>query len=254
MNLEEQLIAYKKTTQAIPREEKIQETIGKSKEIFFLSEREGVLAYHAFLWVQFKTIQKRWWGLQFLVLLFLWFVLLREQEYVYVERGMGVAASLFVILIIPELWKNRSSRSMEIEAVSYFSLRQIYAARMLLFGVCDIFLISVFCGAASAGLHMELTELIVQFLFPLSVTACICFGTLCSKRCFSETAALALCIVWSALWMFLVLNESIYARITFPIWLCFLGMAVVYLAAMVCRTLKCCNHYWEVQLDGSEVL
>lgn len=36
---------------------------------------------------------------------------------------MGVASSLFVILMIPELWKNRSCGCMEIEAASCYSLR-----------------------------------------------------------------------------------------------------------------------------------
>ena len=52
---------------------------------------------------------------------------------------MGVVATLFVILIIPELWKNRSCECMEIEATSYYSLKQVYATRMLLFGVTDVF-------------------------------------------------------------------------------------------------------------------
>lgn len=253
MNLEEQLMAYKKAVQTKAREEKIQETVSKSKEAFFAAERQGMLSYHEFLWAQLKVIQKRWWLLQLFVLLLLWAVLVSGQEDAYIQRSMGVTASLFVILIIPELWKNRSCRSMEIEAVSYYSLRQIYAARMLLFGIADIFLLSVFCGIASAGLHYDLTELIVQFLFPLSVTACICFGTLCSKRCFSETSAIALCIVWSVVWLFIILNESVYAKVTFPIWLCLLVFVSVCLATIIYRMLKCCNNDLEVLFDGSEV-
>lgn len=38
----------------------------------------------------------------------------------YIQRSLGVIASLFVILVIPEFWKNCSNKSMEIEAVSYF--------------------------------------------------------------------------------------------------------------------------------------
>ena len=61
-----------------------------------------------------------------------------EWEAVYIQRSMGVIASLFVILIIPELWKNRTFQCMEIEASSYYSLRQVYAARMLLFGMAMV--------------------------------------------------------------------------------------------------------------------
>lgn len=49
-------------------------------------------------------------------------------------------------------------------------------------GIMDILLITVFCGAVSAGLHWQLSQLVIQFLFPLCVTACICFGILCSRH------------------------------------------------------------------------
>lgn len=90
------------------------------------------------------------------------------------------------------------------------------------------FFITLFLGAASAGLHYELSELVVQFLFPLCVTACICFGILCSKRSFSETVAIVLCVIWSALWLFIVLNENIYVMVTFPIWLMLFGLAMIF--------------------------
>ena len=68
MNLEEQLMTYKKSVQKKPQEEKMQETIRASKEVFFASEQEKMLSYHEFLWSQFKLVQKRWWILQFLLL------------------------------------------------------------------------------------------------------------------------------------------------------------------------------------------
>jgi len=249
MNLEDKLMTYKNMIQVQPQEKRIQETIRKSKETFFASEQKRILSYHEFLWAQLKAIQKRWWVLQLLLLLVLWTVLTSAYEDIYIKRGMGVIASLFVILIIPELWRNRSCQCMEIEAASYYSLKQIYAARMLLFGITDIFLITIFCGTASVGLHFELSELMVQFLFPLSVTACICFGTLCSKYSFSEMMAIALCIIWSAVWLFIILNESVYAMITFPIWLSLLGLAFTFLVIAIYRTLKCCNKYLEVSFD-----
>lgn len=94
------------------------------------------------------------------------------------------------------------------------------------------FFITLFLGAASAGLHYELSELVVQFLFPLCVTACICFGILCDKRSFSETVAIVLCVIWSALWLFIVLNENIYVMVTVPIWLMLFGLAMIFLVLL----------------------
>ena len=121
---------------------------------------------------------------------------------------MGVEAALFIILIIPEFWKSQTYQSMEIETASYFSLRQIYSARMLLFGIVDILLITFFCWLSFAALNVTLSQILVQFIFPMAVTACICFGMLCSKHPFSETVAVMMCIGWSGIWMFIVSREA----------------------------------------------
>ncbi len=232
-------------------EEKIQETIRRSRNAFYMAEQERTLSYQDFLWIQLKIIPKRWWVFQSFLLLVL-FMALRAVPEMLLKRSMGVAASLFVILIIPELWKNRVCGSMEIEAATYYSLRQIYAARMTLFGITDIFLLTLFCGMASVWLGLELSQLVIHFLFPLCVTACICFGILCSRYCFSETMAVVLCLLWSGGWMMIVVNDKIYEKITMPIWFLFLGLAVSVLASAIYRILKNCNGYLEVISDGIE--
>lgn len=247
MDLEEKMKMYRETVQVKAKEERIQETIRKSQNAFFMAEQERMLSYHEFLWSQLHVIQKRWWVLQFLLLAALWIALNSIHDEIYIKRSMGVVATLFVILIIPELWKNRSCECMEIEAASYYSLKQVYAARMLLFGITDILFVSIFLGAASAGLHFALSELIVQFFLPLCVTACICFGILCSKN--SETVAIILCVIWSAIWLFIVLNENVYTMITVPVWAALLGLAILFLIFTVYRILKNCNQYLEVSFD-----
>lgn len=249
MNLEEQLANYRKTAKAEPEEGKIQETIKKSKDVFYAIEQERRLSYHDFLWAQLKVIQKRWWIFQFLLLCILGTMLVSTYEDTYTQRGMGVMASLFVILIIPEFWKNRSCRCMEIEESSYYFLRQIYAARMVLFGIVDILLLTVFCATVTMGLHFELTKLLVQFLLPMIVTACICFGTLCSKYILNETVAIALCIAWSGLWSMITLNQKAYTMITLPIWLALVIFALIFLCITVYHTLNSCNKYWEVAFN-----
>ena len=235
MNQKEKIKKYRESIQVEASEEKIQETICKSKNAFFMAEQERMLSYHDFLWTQLRVIQKRWWVLQFMILVALWIALSSIHDEIYLKRSMGVVATLFVILIIPELWKNRSCECMEIEAASYYSLKQVYATRMLLFGITDIFFITVFLGVASAGLHYELSELVVQFLFPLCVTACICFGILCSKHAFSETV--------------IVLNENVYIMVTVPIWSALLGVTILFIVFAIYRILKNCNRYLEVSFD-----
>ena len=246
MDLEKKLKDHRKNIKIIPNEQKVSDTIRKSMEVYCLVEQERLLTYWGFLWEQFCLIRKRWWLSQFLILVLLWAVLPSIQVEHLLERILGVAASLFIILIIPELWKNKTYQSMEIEAASYYSLRQIYAARMLLFGVVDIVLITFFCTSAAIRMDILFLQLLVQFLFPMTVTTAICFGILCSKYPFSETTAMMTCIAWSAIWLVVILDEKIYVAITFPLWLTFIGIAFVFLAFTVYRTLHGCNNYWEV--------
>lgn len=249
MNLEKKLKDYGESMKIIPDEQKVTETIRKSMEAYCLAEQERLLTYWEFLWTQLWLIRKRWWLFQLLLLTWLWAVLPTIRTEQLVQRIFGVAASLFIILIIPELWKNQTCQSMEIEAASYYSLRRIYAARMLLFGIVDIILITLFCTSAAVRMDLMFSQLLIQFLFPMTVTAAICFGILCSRYPFGETAAMMMCIAWSAVWLGIILNEKIYAAITFPLWLTFIGIAFVFLAFTVYRTLRSCNHYWEVKAD-----
>lgn len=252
MNLEKELMDYRNENQIEPKEDKIQETILKSKACFFQVQQETDLPYHEFLWEQLKVMKKRWWIYQSILLLALWEILVYVKDIRYIQKSMGIMATLFVIVIIPEFWRNRSFGCMEIEGTSYYSLRQIYAARMLLFGVIDVFLLTLFSGTISVYMEYKLTELLVQFLFPMSVTACICFGILCSKRTYSEGVAMILCMLWSFVWLFISLNKKIYEALTLPIWLCLFGISMFYLLYAAFRVLNRCDNYWEVSWDGIE--
>lgn len=250
MNLDQQMKKYKEKRKVNPREEKIQETIEVARESFLLAEAEKNLSYGSFLYIQFRLIKKRWWLLQILTLILLWAIFPFAEGALYAYRSMGVVAALFIILIIPELWKNRANQCMEVESATYYSLRQVYSARMLLFGIIDVFIITVFCGIASITLQLTLTDLLVQFLFPLVVTACICFGTLCNKRGFNEVVAVGMCMIWSAVWWLILLDERIYYDIMIPVWVTLFCIALVFMVFTIYKSIDCCDRIWEEKLDG----
>ena len=252
MTYEEKLKIYNKAVQIPEKEEAVQKTIQVSKAAFYDSERDKVVPYHEFLLAQFRIMRKRWWSFQILVLMLFWISFRLSVEMEAVQRSLGVTAALFIILVIPELWKNRDSQSMEIEAASYYSLRQIYAARMTLFGIVDVALVTMFCCQVSITLNLAMLDLLTQFLFPMVVTACICFGVLCSRYNFSEFAAIGICMIWGVLWWLLVLNEEVYMKITIPVWGGLIGTALIFLIFVVHRTLNSCSQYWEVSLNGIE--
>lgn len=251
MNLDKQMEIYKKRSDVIPDEEKIRQTVQVSMDSFIQSESEKVLLYHSFLYIQFRLIRKRWWALQTGVLALVWAALMPAQDSSYIYRSLGLAATLFVILIIPELWKNRANCCMEIEGSTYYDLRQIYSARMLLFGLTDILLITLFCCMTAVSLRISLAELMIQFIFPMTVTACICFGVFGSRNQVNESAALGLCILWSALWWCILMDEKLYRAISVPVWMILLGMALLFLILTVSRSIRRCNDIWEVNADGT---
>lgn len=253
MNLDKKIKDYKEAIKMIPNEQKIKDTVIKSIDAFCTVQQQKMLTYWEFLWVQLKLIQKRWWFFQLLLLVVLWLTLPSMKGEQYMPKTLGVIASLFVILIIPELWKNKTNKSMEIECTSYYSLRQIYAARMMLFGIVDIVLISMFCVLSSLVWEIVFSELLVQFILPMVVTSCICFGVLCSKHSFSETIAVMMCILWSAIWLLVILNENVYVAITFPLWIIFLVIAFAFLAFTIYRTIFYCNNCWEVPFYGIDI-
>ena len=252
MNFDSSINTYREALHLSPDEKKIQKTVAASVETFLLAESGKGLSRRSFLYIQLRLIRKRWWLLQAVLLSALWMFLPFAEREPYIYRTLGTAGTLFIILMIPELWKNRTYQSMEIESAAYYSLRQIYAARMLLFGLADILLLSVFIGVTVSVLHVGMTEILIQFLLPMTVTACICFGTLCGRR-MAEAGTVTLCILWSSVWMFIVLNENIYTLLTVPVWLGLLVAALAYLGVLIYHALKRSSNYWEVSLDGIEI-
>lgn len=253
MSVDKEMKKYKENLTLDVSEAEIVKTIKAAELALCQSENSRSISYGEFLKAQLELIQKKWWILQLLLLLVLGLYLSIEEEISFVHRGLGIFASLFVILIIPELWKNREANSMEIEQAAYFSLKQIYAARLLLFGIVDVALLSVFCGFASFELNFKFFSLMIHFLFPLCITTIICFLTLCSKKHFGEGTAITLCILWSALWFGIVLNERIFKMITGPIWIGLIVLAIILLGTLIYRFLVNSKNYWEVNIDGVEM-
>lgn len=139
-------------------EESLGKTIALVKQSL-RTKRERMLSYAEFVFYQSRFIQKRWWLLQGLFLLVLWLLLGDLSDDYYLTRLLGLGAPLFVILILPEIWKNRRYYSTEIESSFFYSLKQIYSARMILFALMDVFLLSAFWGITGLPLAVLLSTL-----------------------------------------------------------------------------------------------
>ena len=125
-------------------------------------------------------------------------------------------------------------------------LRKIYAARLLLFGAADVFLLSFFFAVSLFSLKIETADLLIQFILPMNVTCGICFGTLESKKHMSLFSSLTLCLFWTAAWFLLVSSDGLYERITMPVWMGVLLFSFFFLSWSVWRLWKKCQNYYEV--------
>ena len=210
----------------------LERTIRAAKSAYCEAESARPLTRFEFLMEQSRYIRKRWWILQGLLLAALGFMLIGADSSFYTARSMGIAGSAFAVLILPELWKNRSCGAVEVEGAAYYSLRQIYAARLTLLAMADLLLLTVFGGLAVTAGGVLVTNLAVQFLLPFNVTCCICFQTLYSSRTRSEIFSVFLCGCWIAVWVEIVLGK-LYDRITLPVWCGLLVLSAAYLVFCV---------------------
>lgn len=226
-------------------EECLRKTILKSKEAFYEKEAKEFLSGAEFLYQQSKYIRKRWWALQGAILLILWLLLEFTESSFYVRRNMGIAAPLFAVLLLPELWKNRNNVALEIEGSAYYSLRQIYAARIYLFALVDFLLLCLFFLAAILTGKILLREMMIHFFLPYIVTCCICFRSFVSRKTGSEAFSFLLCIVWCAVWSLLILNENVYGVISPFIWSVVIIAAILYLGYCIRKEKKNYREIWE---------
>ncbi len=239
-SIEEHLQEYARSNSIRPDESKMKETLQRAKQSFYESAAQKEVSYLEFVYEQSRYIRKRWWMLQFLALFYTGWLLQRVKLFADMQRLLSVSASVFVIMMMPELWKNRSSNSVEIEGAARFSLRQIYAARMLTFTVVDIAFLSVFAGVIVMTTPVSIKEMILQFFLPMAVACCICFRGLCSRYAASEYTACLLSMLWSSIWMLLIANEHVYLVISGPALIGICGAVVLYLTYLVKKAINGC--------------
>ena len=216
-------------------EDKMMETIVVSQSAFLSGESEKMTSPSEFLIIQSGLIQKRWWFLQGLLLTFVCLFLCHMETDYLIRRALGLTGPLFVILILPELWKNRNFDAMEVECTTYYTIRSIYAARLTLFAVVDLLLLSAFFTVASVVARISLWEMLIQFVLPFNVTCCICFRTLYAKRIRSEALAMLLCILWTGVWAMLIMSNSVYSAISVPMWIAALAASALGMCYALCQ-------------------
>lgn len=231
------------------RDVAVQNVIDRCSDLM-TEEENSRISYFEFLYEQSRFIKKRWWGLQALVLILLWILLKDSDNAGDMGRMVGILATVFVVLIIPEIWKNQKYSAVEIEGAAFYSLRQICAARILLFAVADMVMVTVFFAVSFYTIQISAYRLITDFLVPFNVSGCICFRLLYSRREEMEYVALLVCGVWMGIWTVIVMHDEIYQSVVEPVWLVLLLLSFGYFVFCVKKSQRNCENSWEEFIDG----
>lgn len=232
-----------------PREAHIRETVTAARHSFLRAEAERPLSPWTFLQLQLTLLQKRWWLAQLMLFALVGAALPDLAEIQLVARSLGVTAALFVILLIPEFARNTNADALEVESTTHFTLRHIYAARLLLFGGFDLVLLTGFCGVCASRLGCTFMTLVSQFLLPLVVTACLCFGLLTKRQ--NGLTAICTCLFWGGIWWLFVLNDTLYAAVTTPVWLGLFALSIGFLTYLIRQWIHTSTQQWEVNSHGT---
>lgn len=235
---------------SIPPKDAVDNTVFKAKELIIKKDLIKRIDFAEFIIFQMKIMRKRWWVLQAALLLLAcqWLYISGDANYIY--RGLSIFATLFVILIIPELWGNMKYKSMEIEDASLFNLRNVYAAKLIAFGIVDTIFLSFFCTAATQLQNVLFVDILKQFVFPVMIAATICMMVFSCRNPFSELTTVVICIVANLIWVTIVLNESIYCKITFWIWICLFAVSFLLIIYSVYKALNKNSKYKERSTNG----
>lgn len=220
------------------RTARIQEIADRSAAVFYQAEKKQTLSYFDFFYIQLRYCKKRWWFIQAVLLSVYFLMAFYVLDSATLQRSLGVAASLFIIMIIPEFWKDEATGSTELETTTYYTLRDIYAARLLLFGVVDAAFLFLFCLVLHLAVSVDLLQMVSQFFVPLVITACICFLTLCTWRSRNEMPAVALCVIFSGCWWEATVQQKIFNAIYTPVWLAILAAGLLFLVWCIRKTLR----------------
>lgn len=188
-------------------------------------------SYFGFLHEQFKFIRKRWWALQGGSLLLLWMLLADYGEGANADRVLG---ALSVIS-------------------SYYSLRQICSARILMFAAVDLTMITIFFAVSFSTLQISAYRIVIDFLVPFNISCCICFRLLYSKWQEMEYIAVFLSTACIFAWSLIVSTDFIYERISMPVWIGLLLLSFVYLIYCIWKSQCNCEINWEGKANGTAI-
>jgi len=199
-------------------ENEIKKTSLAAQESFYKSESKRILSFAEFLIGQANRIKKIWWLLQVLLLACITYVLHEEESYFSSKGNLSVCATLFIILLVPELWKNKEHKCVEIENSTFYSIRQIYTARLLVIGLVDVLIVTPFVLLLRKATGLGVNEIVIFFLIPMIATSAMVLILLSINKIHSQWITIVLCLVWAIFWWQITNLNTLYLKFMNSAW------------------------------------
>ena len=219
------------------QEEHIQQTVEKSMMPFGIMKKQKPSIFE-FLYSQFLFIQKRWWILQFGCLLLLWILLNLGLSQSIERKAIAIIIPLFTLLILPELWKSRQNNMEDIENSSVHTTRDIYLARLILFGAVDLFGLTVLW---LVSFPQGIENLIFELLIPFNGICALMLGCLTFYSGREFYLPISLCFLFTIGWFLIVSNEFLYTKLSYSLWFMLFLFSSLLLISMICKLMQKCK-------------
>ncbi len=230
-------------------EEKLIQTIEAAKKKYRTQMLMAPLSRWEFLFQQMLSLSKTYWVTQIIVFFTAAFGLsfmsfdMSNKKISY----CAIYAPLLIVFSIPELWKNISTGTYEVENTTYFDLRKVYLSRLLLVGMLDLILATMLTIITIKTSGFSMYEAVIYFFVPFNFNCCICFSLLGSRSVmFSKILAVGACSSGAAFWYLLVKDYHVYELLQLRIWYVLLALSFGYLIFSVKRIVKSSRSYLEV--------
>lgn len=231
-------------------EKKLLQTIDAAKKEYNRQMLLEPMNGFEFLFQQMMTLSKRYWIMQLIV----FFVAVFCLRFMNVYDGMNenkiiycaIFAPLLIIFSIPELWRNISTNTYEVENTTYYDLRKVYLSRLVLVGMLDLIIATLLIGIVVQSSEFSVHEAVIYFFVPFNFNCCICFSLLSSRKISSELIAVSGCISGAGIWYLLVKDYHVYELLQMKTWYLLLILSLVYLVFVGRRIVESSRNYLEV--------
>jgi len=231
-------------------EKKLLQTIDASKKEYRRQMLFEPMNSFEFLFQQMLSLNKRYWLTQLVV----FFAAVFSLDFMNLCNGISenkirycaIFSPLLIIFSIPELWKNISTNTYEVENTTYYDLRKVYLSRLVLVGMLDLIIATLLTGIIVHASGFSVHEAIIYFFLPFDFNCCICFSLLCNRKTCSEFIAVSSCISGSAFWYLLVNDYHVYELLQIKTWYLLLVISLVYLVFVVRKIVESSRNYLEV--------